>query len=99
VYVLVVDLNLYVKDGEALKLLKVPHTVVKDLLRDRLGEKDLARIHRLAQSVDEPSIFKAGSVVVNFSNKTAQCFDAKLNVANLEPTWDILVEKTTLNNY
>ena len=93
------DLSLYVKEGENLKLLKVPQFVVKDLLRDRLTNSEIARIHRAAEKTKKPAVFKAGSVVVDFEHKTAQCFQAKLNLEYLEPTWKVQVEEMGLENY
>ena len=93
------DLNLYVKEGEGLKVLKVPQYVVKDLIRDRLSKSEIDRIHRFAEKTKTPEVFKPGSVVVNFSSKTATCFQARLNIEDLEPTWDVKVEKVGLENY
>lgn len=93
------DVELYVKEGEGMKMLKVPRHVVRDLLRDRLSASEIGRIHRLAEKMKTPSVFKPGSVVVDFSSKTAACFQAGLNLENLEPTWDIQKEKVTLENY
>jgi len=93
------ELTLYVEDGDSLKALRVPHFVVKDLVRDRLSESEINRIHRLAEPVKTPSTFKAGSVIVNFAAKTARCFDARIDLASLEPTWTVTNEKITLENY
>lgn len=93
------ELSLYVKRGEELKVLKVPHYVIRDLLRDRLSQSELNRINRLAEKITLPKAFLPGSVVVDFTAKTAQCFQAKLNVKELEPTWDVQVEKVTLGSY
>ena len=93
------ELGLYVKEGGIVKFLKVPQYVVRDLLRDRLSESELRRIQRLAEPAELPSIFKAGSVVADFSNKTATCFQAGLRVQDLEPTWKVAVEKLTLDHY
>ncbi|MDP3698003.1 MAG: hypothetical protein Q8R47_00295 [Nanoarchaeota archaeon] len=93
------DVTLYVKEGGALKVLKVPVYVVRDLLRDRLGQSELNRINRFAEKSATPKVFKPGSVVVDFSNKTATCFQAGLNLKYLEPTWKVNVEKVTLENY
>ena len=93
------DVNLYVKEGEGLKLLKVPKYVVRDLLRDRLGKSELNRISRFAEKTKVPDKFKPGSVVIDFSKKTAKCFQAGLDLKNLEPTWDVEVEKVGLGNY
>ncbi|HLC88823.1 MAG TPA: hypothetical protein VJG49_02180 [Candidatus Nanoarchaeia archaeon] len=64
-----------------------------------MSKSEVDRINRLAEKTECPSIFKPGSVVVDFEKKTAQCFQAKLNVKNLEPTWDVSVEKMTLGSY
>ena len=93
------DVSLYVKEGEELKFLKVPQYIVKDLLRDRLSKSELSRIDRLAEKTKVPKIFRSGSVIVDFSNKSAQCFHAGLNIKDLEPTWDVRTEKVTLRNY
>ncbi len=93
------DLNLYVKESGKFKVLRVPKYVVRDLLRDRLSNSELNRIHRLGEKTEKPTIFKAGSVVADFDTKTAHCFQAGLDVKNLEPTWDVLVEKVGLGNY
>lgn len=93
------DVSLYLKEGNGLRVLKVPAYVVRDLLRDRLSKSELDRINRFAEKTSVPEVFKPGSVVVDFSNKVAQCFNAKINVSNLEPTWDVQVEKVTLGNY
>ena len=93
------DVNLYVKEGEEMKVLKVPTYVIRDLLRDRLGRSDIARIHRMAEKTNPPAMFKAGSVVIDFSNRTAQCFKAGLNLEYLEPTWKVQAQKVTLENY
>jgi len=93
------ELSLYIKDGEKLKVLKVPHYVVKDLVRDRLSKSEIDRIHRFAEKTKTPKTFRSGSVVVDFSSRTAQCFQVGLNIADLEPTWDVKVEEVTLENY
>lgn len=93
------DVNLYVKNGEGFKVLKVPHYVIKDLLRDRLSKSELDRIDRLAEKTKTPKIFKSGSVVIDFSNKSAQCFHAGINIKELEPTWNVQIEEVNLNNY
>ena len=93
------ELTLYIKEGEELKALKVPQYVVKDLLRDRLSQSELDRINRFADKVNHPLVFKAGSVVVDFQTKEARCFQSGLNVADLEPTWRVEVEKMQLENY
>jgi len=94
-----VDLDLYVKEGEDFKVLKVPSYVVRDLLRDRLSQDELKRINRLAERTEAPSMFKPGSVVADFSTKTAQCFQAGLRVEDLEPTWKVSIEPMTILNY
>lgn len=93
------ELTLYVKEGEQLKALQVPVYVVRDLLRDRLSQSEINRIHRFADPVQQPDVFKPGSVVVDFSTKSAQCFQAGLRLQHLEPTWDVQSEKVTLENY
>lgn len=93
------DVELYVKNGGSFKVLKVPDYIVKDLLRDRLSKSELNRINRFAEITKTPKVFKSGSVVIDFSNKTAQCFHAGLNIRELEPTWDVQMEKVTLKNY
>ncbi len=93
------DVTLYVKEGAGLKVLKVPVYVVRDLLRDRLGQSELNRINRFAEKTNHPKTFKPGSVVIDFSNKTATCFQAGLKLEYLEPTWKVQTEKVTLENY
>lgn len=93
------DVNLYLKEGDLLKVLRVPQYVVRDLLRDRLSQSEISRIHRLAEKTKTPDVFRPGSVVVDFNEKIAHCFQAKINVANLEPTWEVQVEKVTLESY
>ena len=93
------DVNLYLKEAAQVRVLKVPQYVVRDLLRDRLSKSELDRIDRLAEKTAVPDIFKPGSVLVDFKAKTAQCFQAKLNLKVLEPTWDVSVEKMTLGSY
>ena len=80
-------------------MVAVPPYVVKDLLRDRLSNSEISRIHRLAEKTKNPAVFKPGSVVVDFNTKTAQCFQAKLNLEYLEPTWKVQVEEMGLENY
>lgn len=93
------ELALYIKEGETYRHLAVPLYVIRDLVRDRLSQSELDRIHRLAQAVERPSQFKAGSILVDFSAKKAVCFQAGLNVKELEPTWDVKTEKMGLFNY
>lgn len=93
------QLSLYLKEGEQFRVLQVPQYVVKDLLRDRLSNSELNRINRLAEKIDSPNMFKAGSVVVDFSTKSAQCFQAGLNMDYLEPTWNVQIVPMTLQNY
>ena len=93
------DVNLYLKEAAQVRVLKVPQYVVRDLLWDRLSKSELDRINRLAEKTTVPEIFKPGSVLVDFKTKTAQCFQAKLNLKALEPTWDVSVEKMTLGSY
>lgn len=89
------DVYLYVKEGEQVKKVKVPLYVVKDLLRDRLSQSELNRIHRFAEPAKTPKHFNAGSVVVDFSTKTAMCFETGLNMEDLEPTWKIEYQETS----
>jgi hypothetical protein len=93
------DLNLYVKEGSQLKLVKVPTYVVKDLLRDRLSKSEIGRIHRFCDPVEEPSFFSPGSVVVDFDSRSAEFFQTGIDVNDLEPTWEVQVKKMTINNY
>ena len=93
------DVNLYVKEGKHVKVLKVPKYVVRDLLRDRLSNSEIARIHRLGEKTQMPTVFKAGSVIADFDARTAHCFQAGLDVKNLELTWNVSVEKVGLRNY
>ena len=64
-----------------------------------LSKSELNQTQRLAENTQMPAIFKAGSVVADFDTKTAQCFQAGLDVKNLEPTWSVTVEKVGLGNY
>ncbi|MFH1649222.1 MAG: hypothetical protein ABIA93_01610 [Candidatus Woesearchaeota archaeon] len=93
------NLTLFVREGESLKAGVVPRYVVRDLLRDRLGEDEIARIHRFIKPVESSTVFQAGSVVVDFSKKQAECFDARIDVKYLEPTWDVKINNVTLANY
>lgn len=93
------ELSLYLKEGEQFRVLKVPLYVIRDLLRDRLSKGELDRINRFAEKTTVSGKFKSGSVVVDFSNKTASCYNAKINISNLEPTWNVELEKVTLGNY
>ena len=93
------ELNLYIKEGEQLKLIKVPAYVVKNLLRDRLSSSELDRIHRLAKPVEIPNNFKAGSVIANFTLKTAECYQTKIDIASIDATWEVNENKMTLQNY
>ena len=93
------QISLYVEENERLKMLRVPHVVAKDLVRDRLSESEIGRIHRLASPVRRPQAFKAGRILGNFSQRTARCYDAKLNLPADEPTWTLISEKLTLENY
>ena len=83
------DLKLYVKEGNEFKFLEVPVYVIKDLLRDRLSESEIKRIHRFAEKTEPPSQFKPGSVVVDFTKKTAQCFKSGINIEDLKASWDV----------
>lgn len=93
------ELNLYIKEGEELKYLKVPIFVVKNLLRDRLSNSELNRIQRFAEKTNKPEIFKAGSVVVDFEKRTAQCFQSGLRLKDLDVTWDVEEKQMNLLNY
>ncbi len=93
------DLTLFLKERGEVRQLKVPLFVVKDLLRDRLSRSELDRINRLATKSSLPETIKPGTVIADFSSKTAQCFNARINVSDLEPTWNVSVEKMTLMNY
>lgn len=93
------DVTLYVKEEEGVKVLQVPKQIVRDLLRDRLSQCEVGRIHRLARKTKQPAVFKPGSVLVDFSTKEAQCFQAGLNMKDIEPTWEVQVEKMGLENY
>jgi len=94
-----VDLALYIKEGDGYKHLLVPLYVVKDLIRDRLSQNEVDRIHRLARGVKVPKQFKANSVVVDFDARIAQCYQVGLNLSDLEPTWSVTHETMTLKNY
>ena len=94
-----VELALYIKEGEGYKHLLVPLYVVRDLVRDRLSDSELDRIRRLAQTVEKPEQFKAGSVLIDFSERKAVCFQAGLNVKDLEPTWTVEINQMSLDNY
>ena len=87
------------KRGRTTEFLKVPAYVVKDLLRDRLSLSEINRINRFAENVESPQSFRPGSVVVDFSKKTAHCFQAGMVIRDLEPTGDVTVEQITLDNY
>lgn len=93
------DVALFIKDGDAYRQLSVPLYVVRDLLRDRLSKCEIDRIRRLSSSAQLPNKLSSGSVVVDFSNRDARCFQANLGMEDLEPTWNVHVEKTTLKNY
>ncbi len=93
------ELSLYLKEGEQFRVLKVPSYVVRDLLRDRLGKGELDRINRFAERTAVLDKFKSGSVVVDFSKRKASCYNAKLNLSDLEPTWDVEIQKVNLENY
>lgn len=92
------DLQLYVKEGEQLKVLKVPEYVVKDLLRDRLSESELNRIRRVGEITKQPRMFKSGSVFADFDLKLARCFNAKINLEFLETKWKV-EEETGLMSF
>lgn len=93
------ELSLYLKEGEQFRVLKVPLYVIRDLLRDRLSKGELDRINRFAEKTIVLGKFKSGSVVVDFSKRKAFCYNAKLNLPDLEPTWNVELEKVTLGNY
>ena len=93
------DLQLYLQEEGGLRVLKVPKYVVKDLLRDRLGKWEIDRINRFAEKAELPEFFTTGSVVVDMAKKTARCFQTGINLADLEPTWDVKAEEMTLRNY
>ncbi len=93
------DVNLYIREEGKLKFLKVPKYVIRDLLRDRLGESMIDRIHRFCEEVSEPSEFPVGSVVVDFFLRKAICYKADIDLKYLEPTWNVESEKVGLMNY
>lgn len=93
------ELTLYLKEQDQFRSLKVPLYVIKDLLRDRLSQSELSRVDRLAEKTQIPEAFKAGSVVVDFSTKTAFCYQAGLNLDYLEPTWKVQIKDMNLLNY
>jgi hypothetical protein len=88
---------LVLQEKNGLRKLSVPVYVMKNLLRDRLSASELDRINRLAEPYanDGPT---AGSVWVDMNAKTAKCF-TRLDVDELEPTWNVTVENVTLKNY
>ncbi|MBS3148837.1 hypothetical protein J4219_08210 [Candidatus Woesearchaeota archaeon] len=93
------DIQLFIKEGTSYKVLRVPVYVVKNLLRDRLSRSELDRIHRLAGPVEMSDNFKSGSIIVDFSSKTAECYQTKIDLTSFDPTWKVNNEKITLNNY
>lgn len=93
------ELTLYLKEGEALRSLTVPTYVVKDILRDRLSKSERDRIDRFAKETAHPDVFKAGSVVVDFSTKSACCYQAGLNIEFLEPTWNVEIAQMKATKY
>ncbi len=93
------EVALFIKEEENYRKLSVPLYVVRDLLRDRLSKSEISRILRLSSSAKLPEKMSSGSVVVDFSNRNARCFQANLGIEDLEPTWNVNVEKTTLLNY
>lgn len=93
------EVSLYLKDGDDYKHLAVPLYVVRDMVRDRLSKSEIDRIFRLSSSIKLPEKLSSGSVIADFSKKQARCFQAGLGVEDLEPTWKVQVEKTTLMNY
>ncbi|MEK6928285.1 MAG: hypothetical protein AABX11_07675 [Nanoarchaeota archaeon] len=93
------ELNLYIKDGADYRLLKVPSFIVRNLVCDRLSKSELDRINRFAEKTRKPEIFKAGSIVIDFKAKTAECFQIGLRLGDIEPTWNIEEKEMTLFNY
>ena len=93
------DLQLFIKEGAIYRVLKVPTYVVKNLLRDRLSSSELDRIHRLAKPVETPESFKAGSVIVDFASKKAECYQTNIDMASIEATWEVNENRMTLQNY
>ncbi|MEK6968407.1 MAG: hypothetical protein AABX51_07305 [Nanoarchaeota archaeon] len=93
------DLQLFIKNGTSYKVLKVPSYVVKNLLRDRLSSSELERIHRLAGPTEIPNPIKPGSLIVDFALKKAVCYQTKLDITSIEPTWAVKIEEVTLKNY
>ncbi len=83
------EVNLYLKEDDGFRFLKVPLFVVKDLLRDRLGDKGIKRIDRFASKIDTPDGFSSGSVVVDFKNRSAEFYEVGIRLDYLEPTWDV----------
>jgi len=92
------DLQLFIKEGNRYKVLKVPSYVVKNLLRDKLSSSELDRIHRLAAPIEVSGNFKAGSVIVDFALKKAECYQSKIDLMSIEATWDIDEQPLTLQN-
>ena len=95
----IMDVSLYIKEGEKLKMLKVPKYVVRDLLRDRLSNSDIERINDFSKIVSEPSEYPVGSVVIEFSSKKATCFRANIDLRHLEPTWNVENKEVGLMNW
>lgn len=93
------ELNLYIREGEDYKLLRVPAFVIKNLLCDRLSKSELDRINRFAEKIRKPEMFKAGSVVINFETKTAECFQSGLRLSDIEPAWSVEDKNMNLLNY
>jgi len=93
------DLNLFIKEGDKLRSLKVPTYVVKNLLRDRLSKSELERIDRLAEDTQPPKNFIPGSIIVDFATKTAESYQAGINFEDLDPTWTVKQQKLTLQSY
>ena len=93
------ELNLYIKEGENYKILKVPSFIVKNLVCDRLSKSELDRINRFSENTRKPDVFKAGSVIIDFETKTAQCFQVGLKLKDIEPTWNIEEKEMTILNY
>lgn len=96
------EVTIYIKEGSSFKQLKVPHQVFRDLVHDRLTEREINRIHRFADPCKAPDTFPPGSAVIDFEKKSALCIGpsaAGINLKYYEPTWNVTAEKVTLGNY
>ena len=93
------ELDLYLREEESLRHLRVPSYVVRHLLQNRLGEADLKRIQRLSSTVLPVETFKKGSVVINMSERSAQVWGAKIGLSDLETDWAVEDKDLTLSNY